>query len=167
MASTRVTSGACVRELWAEVEQRPAMAHPVLPRFAEGGLVPWQIWGDASQHYQLVCFFTAYLEAIAGRTPDPEVRRLLRDILEDGSMRPKAFEGSHPALSRRLMRAVGFEEGAWDRVRVLPATRAFIGAHLDMTFRSWLEALGAVGPDHEWAIPPTFPYRVQKGSSGA
>lgn len=161
MASTPVAPDAFVRALWSEVEKHPAVGHPFLRRFAEGGLVPWQIWGYASQHYQLVCFFTAYLEAIAGRTPDLEVRRLLRDILEDEYMRPQGFERSHPALYRRFMRAVGFEEGAWDRVPVLPATRAFIETHLDMTFRSWLEALGAVGPGHEWAIPRMFPYLVQ------
>jgi pyrroloquinoline-quinone synthase len=158
MASPRVTPDAFARERWAEVERHPAVAHPVLRRFAEGGLVPWQIWGDASQPYQLICFFTAYLEASAGRMPDPEVRRLLRDILEG---RVQVFERSHPALYRRFLRAVGFEEGAWDRVPVLPATRAFIGTHLDMTVRSWLEALGAVGPGHEWAIPHMFPYPVQ------
>ena len=80
--------------------------------------------GYSSQHYRLVGSFTAYLEAIAGRTPDPEVRRLLRDILEDEYMRPQAFERSHPALYRRFMRAVGFEEGAWDRVPTLPAMKA-------------------------------------------
>jgi pyrroloquinoline-quinone synthase len=81
-------------------------------------------------------------------------------------MRPQAFEHSHPALYRRFMRAVGFEEGAWDRVPVLPETRAFIVGHLDMTLRSWLEALGAVGPGHEWAIPRMFPISCG-GSSGA
>lgn len=156
-----LTPDGFVRALWAEVERHPAVAHRFLRRFAEGGLARWQIWGYASQHYRLVGAFTAYLEAIAGRTPDPEVRRLLRDILEDEYMRPQAFERSHPALYRRFMRAVGFEEGAWDRVPVLPVTRGFIATHLDMTLRSWLEALGAVGPGHEWAIPRMFPYLVQ------
>jgi pyrroloquinoline quinone (PQQ) biosynthesis protein C len=30
-----------------------------------------------------------------------------------------------------------------------------------MTFRSWLETLGAVGPGHEWAIPRMFPFLLQ------
>jgi pyrroloquinoline-quinone synthase len=159
--SARVTPDAFVQALWAEVERHPALTHPFFRRFDEGGLARWQIWGYASQHYRLVGSFTAYLEAIAGRTPDPEVRRLLRDILEDEYMRPQAFERSHPALYRRFMRAVGFEEGAWDRVPTLPATRAFIAGHLDMTFRSWLETLGAVGPGHEWAIPRMFPFLIE------
>lgn len=65
----RVTPDAFVRELWAEVEWHPAVAHPFLRRFAEGGLAPGPIWGYATQHNQLVCFFTAHLEAIADRTP--------------------------------------------------------------------------------------------------
>ena len=76
-------------------------------------------------------------------------------------MRPQAFERSHPALYRRFMLAVGFEEGAWNRVPVLPAMRVVIATHLDMTFRYWLEALGLVGPGHEWAIPRMFPSLVQ------
>jgi hypothetical protein len=104
-----------------------------------------------------VCFFTAYLEALTKRTPDQEIRRLVQEILEEEYMRPQQFERSHPALYRRFMRAVGFRDGEWDQVPALPATRAFIAMHLDMTWRSWLETLGAVGPGHEWAIPRMFP----------
>jgi len=156
-----MTAADFVRELREEVAIHPAVTHPFLGRFAAGGLTRWQIWGYASQHYHLVCFFTAYLEAIAGRTPDDAVRRLLRDILEEEYMRPESFERSHPALYRRLLRAVGFAERDWDQVPLLPATRAFVQLHLDMTLRSWLEALGAVGPGHEWAIPLMFPPLVQ------
>ena len=141
--------------------RHPAVTHPFLHQFAQGGLAPWQLWGYASQHYRLVCFFTAYLEAIAKRTPDQEIRRLVQEILEEEYMRPQQFERSHPALYRRFMRAVGFRDGEWDRVAALPATRAFIEIHLDMTLRSWLETLGAVGPGHEWAIPQMFPWLVQ------
>ncbi len=150
-----------VRELREEVETHSAVTHPFLRHFATGGLTRWQIWGYASQHYHLVCFFTAYLEAIAARTPDVKVRRLLGDILQDEYMRPQSFERSHAALYRRFMRAVGFEKGEWEGVPLLPATRAFVQLHLDMTLRSWLEALGAVGPGHEWAIPLMFPHLVQ------
>jgi len=159
--STPVTPEAFVRGLRDEVQRHPATSHPFLRRFARGGLAPWQIWGYASQHYRLVGSFTTYLEAIANRTPDEELRRWLRTILEDEYMRPQYFERSHPALYRRFMRAVGFREGEWDSVPLLPATLAFITLHIDMTLRSWQEALGAVGPGHEWAIPLMFPYLVQ------
>ncbi|PYM37587.1 MAG: hypothetical protein DME17_07220, partial [Candidatus Rokuibacteriota bacterium] len=89
------------------------------------------------------------------------MRRLLTDILADEYMRPQNFERSHPALYRRFLRAVGFGEGDWDQVPLPPATRAFVQLHLDMTLGSWLEALGAVGPGHEWAIPLMFPRLVQ------
>ena len=156
-----MTPSEFARGLREEVETHPAVAHPFLTRFAAGELTRWQIWGYASQHYHLVGFFPAYLEAVAHRTPDAEVRRLLREILEDEYMRPESFERSHPALYRHFLRAVGFGEGDWDRVPRLPATRAFVQIHLDMTLRSWLEALGAVGPGHEWAIPLMFPHLVQ------
>ncbi len=156
-----MTPSEFARELREEVGAHPAVTHPFLRRFAAGELTRWQIWGYASQHYHLVGFFPDYLEGIADRTPDVEVRRLLRDILEDEYMRPESFERSHPALYRRFLRAVGFGEGDWDRVPLLPATRAFVQIHLDMTLRSWVEALGAVGPGHEWAIPLMFPYLVQ------
>ena len=156
-----MTASEFVQELREEVATHRAVTHSFLRRFAAGGLTRWQIWGYASQHYHLVGFFPAYLEAIADRTPDTEVRRLLREILEDEYMRLESFERSHPALYRRFLRAVGFGEGDWDRVPLLPATRAFVQIHLDMTLRSWLEALGAVGPGHEWAIPLMFPHLVQ------
>jgi pyrroloquinoline-quinone synthase len=159
--SMPVTPEAFVRGLRDEVQRHPATSHPFLRRFAKGGLAPWQIWGYASQHYRLVLLFTTYLEAIANRTPDEELRRCLREILEDEYMRPQSFERSHPALYRRFMRAVGFGEREWDSVPLLPTTLAFTALHIDMTLRSWLEALGAVGPGHEWAIPRMFPYLVQ------
>ena len=133
-----MTPGEFVRKLREEVDGHPAVTHPFLRRFAAGGLTRWQLWGYASQHYHLVCFFTAYLEAIDSRTPDAEVRRVLRGILEDEYMRPQSFERSHPALYRRFLRATGFGEGDWDRVPLLPATRAFVQLHLDVTWRSWL-----------------------------
>ena len=90
----RVPPDEFVRELWAEVERHPAVAHPFLCRFAEGGLARWQIWGYASQHYQLVGSFTAYLEAIAGRTPDPEA--LAEQLFSDA--RDLGVEGSQPDM---------------------------------------------------------------------
>jgi len=150
-----------VAALRAEVARHRAVDHPFLRRFARGGLARWQLWAYASQHYRLVCFFTAYLEALAHATPDAELRGWVREILEEEYMRPRGFERSHPALYRRFMRALGFADGEWDTVPALPATHAFIQLHLDMTLRSWLETLGAVGPGHEWAIPQMFPFLVE------
>lgn len=84
-----------------------------------------------------MCSFRAYLEALSKHTPDPEIRRLVQEILEEEYMRPRQFERSHPALYRRFMRAVGIQEGEWDEVPAPPATRAFVLTHLDMTWRSW------------------------------
>lgn len=147
-----------VHQLREAVRAHPAVMHPFLTRFAAGGLARWQIWAYASQHYRLVCFFTTYLEAVAGRTPDAQVREWLREILEDEYVRRQSFERSHAALYRRFLRATGFEEGAWETVPWLPATHAFVQTHIDLTLRGWLLGLGAVGPGHEWAIPLMFPF---------
>jgi len=157
-AAAQVTPDAFVRELRDEVGRHPAVAHPFLLRFARGGLARWQIWAYASQHYRLVCLFTTYLEAVAARTPDPQVREWLREILEDEYVRRESFERSHAALYRRFLRATGFREGAWETVPWLPATHTFVQTHIDLTLRGWLFGLGAVGPGHEWAIPLMFPF---------
>ena len=80
MATTQVTPAAFVQTLRDEVMGHAAVTHPFLHRFAQGGLAAWQLWGYASQHYQLVCFFTAYLEALTKHTPDQEIRRLVQEI---------------------------------------------------------------------------------------
>jgi pyrroloquinoline quinone (PQQ) biosynthesis protein C len=77
MATTQITPAAFVQSLRDEVMRHPAVTHPFLERFAHGGLAAWQLWGYASQHYRLVCSFTAYLEALTQRTPDKEIRRLV------------------------------------------------------------------------------------------
>src|SRR2546422_5199588 len=112
MATTQITPAAFVQSLRDEVMCHPAVTHLFLQRFAQGGLAAWHLWGYASQHYRLVCFFTAYLEALTKRTPDEEIRRLVQEILEEEYMRPQQFERSHPALYRRFLRARGCREGA-------------------------------------------------------
>jgi pyrroloquinoline-quinone synthase len=149
-----------VAGLRAEVRDHQAVRHAFLVRFAAGGLARWQLWAYASQHYRLVTFFTAYLEQVAARTPDPEIRDWLHDILADEYMRPQSYERSHTALYRRFLRAIGFAEGTWEQVPWLPATRSFVQTHLDLTLRGWLLGLGALGPGHEWAIPLMFPALV-------
>ena len=158
--AARLSPAEFVRRLRAAVEEHPAVRHPFLRRFADGRLARWQIWGYASQHYHLVSFFPSYLEAVAARTPDPAVRHVLREIVEEERMRPRAFERSHAALYRRFLRAIGFPEGEWERVTLLPETQAFVTTHLDLMHRSWLLGLGALGPGHELAIPRMFGYLV-------
>ena len=120
--SVRVTPDAFVRELLAEVERHPAVAHSFLRRFAEGGPAPWPIWA-MPRDTQLVCFFTAYLEAIAGRTPDPEVRRTLRDIREDKYMRrtPDAGGSGHGLRSHTRRDPTDGDHGPQDAFRRYPA----------------------------------------------
>ncbi len=157
MTAPAVAPAEFVRRLREESCRHAAITHSFLTRFAAGGLARWQIWAYASQHYRLVGFFPTYLEAVVARTPDAQAREWLREILEDEYVKSRSFERSHSALYRRFLGAIGFEEGAWETVAWLPATRAFVQTHLDLTLRSWLLGLGAIGPGHEWAIPLMFP----------
>lgn len=151
-----------LQRLEAEVRSHPALHHPFLRRFAEGGLRRIQLWAFGLQHYQLVRVFTTYLEALVKSIPEQEVRDWIHTVLEDEYARPQTYDCSHPALYRRFLRALGLSEEDWDRVEALPETRAFINHHIELTsLRHYLVGLGAVGPGHEWAIPTMFAYLVE------
>lgn len=153
---------AFLADLEAEVRAHPALRHPFLRRFAEGGLGRLQLWAFGLQHYQLVRIFTAYLEALLASVPDPPVRDWIHRVLEDEFARPDAYHRSHPALYRRFLRALGLEPRDWDGAAPLPETRAFLARHLELTsLRHYLVGLGAVGPGHEWSIPVMFGHLVE------
>lgn len=147
--------------LEVEVRAHPAVNHPFLRRFARGGCRQLQLWAFGLQHYQLVRLFTSYLENLQKSIPEPEVRDWIQRVLEDEYARPDTYHRSHPALYRRFLRALGLSEEDWERTEALPETRAFIERHLELTaLRPPAVGLGAVGPGHEWAIPPMFSYLV-------
>ena len=147
--------------LEAEVRAHPALHHPFLHRFAEGGCQRLQLWAFALQHYQLVRMFTSYLEAFVKSILEPEVRDWIHRILEDEYARPHTYDRSHSALYRRFLRALGLTEEDWERADALPETRGFIERHRALTaLRNPIVGLGAVGPGHEWAIPTMFAYLV-------
>jgi len=147
--------------LEVEVRGHPALHHPFLRRFAQGGHRRLQLWTFGLQHYQLVRVFTSYLEALLKSIPNPEVRDWIHRVLEDEYAHPRSFDRSHSALYRMFLRALGLSEEDWDRAEALPETRAFITHHIELTsLRHYLVGLGAVGPGHEWAIPTMFAYLV-------
>ena len=151
-----------LQRLEAEVRSHPALHHPFLRRFAQGGLRRIQLWAFGLQHYQLVRVFTAYLEALFQIIPDAEVREWIHRVLEDEYARPHAYDRSHPALYRKFLRALGLSEEDWDRAEALPETQAFITHHIELTsLLHFLVGLGAVGPGHEWAIPTMFTYLME------
>src|SRR2546422_10868805 len=139
MATTQITPAAFVQSLRDEVMCHPAVTHLFLQRFAQGGLAPWQLWGYASQHYRLVCFFTAYLEALTKHTPDQEIQRLVQEILEEEYMRPQHFERSHPALYRRVLGARGVPAGGGGPIPPLPPppARGRGDPHTNPRGRAW------------------------------
>jgi len=147
--------------LETEIREHPALHHPFLRRFAQGGHRRLQHWAFGLQHYQLVRVFTSYLEALLKSIPQPVVRDWIHRVLEDEYARPRSFDRSHSALYRKFLRALGLTEEDWDRAEALPETQAFIDLHIELTsLRHYLVGLGAVGPGHEWAIPTMFTYLV-------
>jgi len=147
--------------LEVEVRAHPALHHPFLRRFAQGGSQRLQLWAFGLQHYQLVRVFTSYLEALQKSIPEPHIRDWIQRILEDEYARPHTHDRSHPALYRRFLRTIGLSEADWEHAEALPETRAFIERHLELTsLRHPAVGLGAVGPGHEWAIPRMFAYLV-------
>jgi len=148
--------------LEVEVQSHPALHHPFLRRFAQGGHGRLRLWAFGLQHYQLVRVFTSYLEALVKSIPEPEARDWIRRVLEDEYARPHSFDRSHPALYRKFLRALGLSEEDWERAEALPETQAFIERHVELTaLRHPAVGLGAVGPGHEWAIPTMFAYLVE------
>ncbi len=159
---TLTDSEAFLSALEAEVRAHPAVLHPFLHRFAEGGLSRLQLWAFALQHYQLVRVFTLYLESLLRSVADEEVRGWLNVILTDEFARPRTYEHSHPALYRKFLRALGLSEQDWETVHPLPETEAFIKRHIELTsLRHPVVGLGAVGPGHEWSIPIMFTALVE------
>lgn len=117
----------------------------------------WQLQAFGLQHYQLVRIFVNYMTNLLPRIPDPEAESLFRVVFNDEFGQYTIFR-SHPALYRSFLRTLGLSDGAWGRVTPLPEVSRFIEGHLHLTREGdFLEALGAVGPGHEFSIPMMFP----------
>lgn len=66
-----------LEELQYEVHSHPAVRHPFLQRFAEGGLSLEQLRSFAAQHYLYARRFSQNLAALISNTPDEHARMLL------------------------------------------------------------------------------------------
>lgn len=137
-----------------EVRAHRAVRHVFLERFRLGGLGLEQQKRLGLQHYQLVRVFTTYMTNLLSRRPDWAGD--LRPILSDEFGGHSIF-ASHVHLYRGFLKSMGLTDAHWGRAEKLPETRAFIDGHLALTREGDpLEALGALGPGHEHAIPSMF-----------
>jgi pyrroloquinoline-quinone synthase len=150
-----------IEELQSEIEKHEAVNHPFLKKFSTLPLTLEQIRAFGLQHYQLVKIFVNYMTNLQPRIPDPSTSALFRHVYEDEFGQHTIFR-SHPALYRNFLKSLGLEDNDWGRVTHLPETEDFVEMHKEMTrdddFRI---ALGAIGPGHEFSIPPMFSYLVK------
>ncbi len=145
-----------IQQLEDEVRVHPAVHHPFLKRFATEPLTLEQIQNFGLQHYQLVKVFVTYMTNLLPKFPDGNGNRYFGPIFNDEFGQWTIFR-SHAALYRNFLKALGLEEEAWGRVRLLPETAWFIEAHLEITrSKEFLIGLGAIGPGHEFSIPIMF-----------
>jgi pyrroloquinoline quinone (PQQ) biosynthesis protein C len=156
------------------VAPSPALRNRFLVAFAQGEFTRTQLIAYGIQHYQLVNNFTCYLEHALVCAPtrsvdDWRVKSFIAENLYEEY--GEAVRGEdHPSLYRRFLRSAGITEvlgldamlpdeelaHTLERDLVLfRETEEFIDQHIRMA-ASFLSALGAVGPGHEWAIPVMF-----------
>lgn len=152
----------------------PALCNRFLTAFAQGEFTRTQLIAYGVQHYQLVNNFTRYLESALLCAPtrtadDWRVKSLIAENLYEEYGKAILRE-DHPSLYLRFLRSAGLtdelgldgETPDEELARILRReivlfreTREFIDRHVQLS-RSFLAALGALGPGHEWAIPAMF-----------
>jgi pyrroloquinoline-quinone synthase len=140
-----------------EVIGHPALTHPFLERFGDGGADAGGIWTFAIQYYRHVRVSRLYLAALISRCRDDEGLQLaLAEVLFDeyGHLDP---EETHPALYRRFLKALGIGEREWEEPRTLPEIEMYIATHYALSDHpDFRIGLGALGPASEWPVPPIY-----------
>lgn len=76
--------------------------------------------------------FPVFLARIYGHGPPPEVRALLAENIYEEETGRLSLGVSHPRLFLKMMQGLGFAPASFDRVELLPASRAY---------RRWLDHL--------------------------
>jgi pyrroloquinoline-quinone synthase len=153
----QVDSKDFLRRLKREVIGHPALTHPFLERFAEGGVDGEGIREFAVQYYRHVRVSRLYLAALISRCRDDEGLQLaLAEVLFDeyGHLNP---DETHPALYRRFLKALGIGEAEWEEPRTLPEIEMYITTHFALSGHpDFRIGLGALGPASEWPVPPIY-----------
>jgi pyrroloquinoline-quinone synthase len=153
----QVDSKEFLRRLKREVIGHPALTHPFLERFAEGGVDGEGIRNFAVQYYRHVRVSRLYLAALISRCRDDEGLQLaLAEVLFDeyGHLNP---DETHPALYRRFLKALGIGEAEWEEPRTLPEIEMYITTHFELSGHpDFRIGLGALGPASEWPVPPIY-----------
>ena len=153
----RVDSKEFLQRLKREVIGHPALTHPFLERFGEGGADAEGIRTFAIQYYRHVRVSRLYLAALISQCREDEGLQLaLAEVLFDeyGHLNP---DETHPALYRRFLMALGIHEAEREAPRTLPEIEMYISTHYALSGHpDFRIGLGALGPASEWPVPPIY-----------
>jgi pyrroloquinoline-quinone synthase len=107
--------------------------HWAWPRFADGTLTKDQLNIHFQQEYAVyVRDFPVLLARIHGRNPPASVRRMLAENIYEEDTGGLSLGTSHPELFLVMMEGLGFSPTDFERIALLPASRAY---------RAWLDAV--------------------------
>lgn len=115
--------------------------HWAWEHFATGRLTKDQLKIHFQQEYAVyVRDFPVFLARIHGKNPPAPVRRMLAENIYEEDTGGLSLGTSHPELFLSMMEGLGFRPEDFERVRLLPASRAY---------RAWLDQMS----DHRhWVI---------------
>lgn len=107
--------------------------HWAWDHFATGALTKEQLKIHFQQEYAVyVRDFPVFLARIHGKNPPAPVRRMLAENIYEEDTGGLSLGTSHPALFLSMMEGLGFNPDDFERVRLLPAGRAY---------RAWLDRM--------------------------
>lgn len=107
--------------------------HWAWEHFAAGRLTKEQLKIHFQQEYVVyVRDFPVFLSRIHGNNPPPSVRRMLAENIYEEDTGGLSLGKSHPELFLAMMEGLGFKAQDFERVRPLPASRAY---------RAWLDKM--------------------------
>jgi pyrroloquinoline-quinone synthase len=116
------------RVLDAATNERRLLEHPFYQAWSEGRLTNEDLAFYSTQYWRQVEAFPGYLDALAERLPDGDVRRIVIDNLSDER------DGDHPGLWKSFAAALGVANGAIESSTPEPETRSCVDA-----FRAGME----------------------------
>jgi len=139
--ATRLTTS---RFLDALLRVMDGKHHWAWTHFAEGRLSNAQLKIHFQQEYAVyVRDFPVFLARIHGKNPPAPVRRMLAENIYEEDTGGLSLGSSHPELFLSMMEGLGFDRKDFERVRPLPASRAY---------RAWLDK---VSQYPQWVIGAT------------
>jgi pyrroloquinoline-quinone synthase len=107
--------------------------HWAWPRFADGSLARSQLKIHFQQEYAVyVRDFPVFLARIHGQNPPAPVRRMLAGNIYEEDTGGLSLGKSHPELFLAMMEGLGFSAIDFERIALLPASRAY---------RAWLDSV--------------------------